>query len=90
MTSGYFFVELYIGQTAMLCKTITEQDLLMYSAVCLDANPLHMDDAAGCQSGFGGRIAVGRSDLGVAGHPLAVTGHDLPATIAEIPRPGED
>ena len=65
MTSGYFFDDLYIGQTATLCKTITEQDLLMYSAVCLDTNPIHMDDAAGCQSGFGGRIAHGMLSAGL-------------------------
>jgi 3-hydroxybutyryl-CoA dehydratase len=65
MTSGYFFDGLYIGQTATLCKTITEHDLLMYSAVCLDTNPIHMDDAAECHSGFGGRIAHGMLSAGL-------------------------
>jgi 3-hydroxybutyryl-CoA dehydratase len=48
-----------IGANADWYKLVTEQDLLIYIAVCLDTNPIPMDDAAGCQSGFGGRIAHG-------------------------------
>jgi 3-hydroxybutyryl-CoA dehydratase len=65
MTSGYFFDELHLGQTASLSKTITEEDLLMYSMVCLDTNPIHMNDEAGRQSRFGGRVAHGMLSAGL-------------------------
>jgi 3-hydroxybutyryl-CoA dehydratase len=75
MTSGYFFEDLYVGQTATLSKTITEQDLLMYSAVCLDTNPIHMDDAVARQSRFGGRVAHGMLSAGLI---AALLGTRLP------------
>jgi 3-hydroxybutyryl-CoA dehydratase len=65
MTSGYFFEDLLIGQTATLSKTITEDDILMYSAVSLDTNPIHMDDEAARRSRFGGRIAHGMLSAGL-------------------------
>ena len=33
MSTGYFFEDLQIGQTASLGKTITEADILMFAAV---------------------------------------------------------
>jgi 3-hydroxybutyryl-CoA dehydratase len=75
MTSGYFFDELHLGQTASLSKTITEQDLLMYSMVCLDTNPIHMNDEAGRQSRFGGRVAHGMLSAGLI---AALLGTRLP------------
>ncbi len=36
MSSSYFFEDLRVGQTAMLSKTITEADILMYSVVSMD------------------------------------------------------
>jgi 3-hydroxybutyryl-CoA dehydratase len=65
MTSGYFFEDLHLGQTATLSKTITEVDILMYSAVSLDTNPIHMDDEAARQSRFGGRVAHGMLSAGL-------------------------
>ncbi len=59
MTTGYFFEDLHIGQTASLSKTITEDDILMYSAVSLDRNPIHLDEEAARQSRFGERVAHG-------------------------------
>ena len=46
MTRGHFFEDLQLGQTDTLSKTITEEDILMYSLVSLDTNPIHMDAAA--------------------------------------------
>ena len=47
MSNGYFFEDLAVGQTASLAKTITEADILLYSAISMDTNPLHLDaDAA--------------------------------------------
>jgi 3-hydroxybutyryl-CoA dehydratase len=65
MINGYYFEDLHVGQTATLCKTITEQDILMYSAVTLDTNPLHMDEEAARKSRFGGRVAHGMLSAGL-------------------------
>jgi 3-hydroxybutyryl-CoA dehydratase len=65
MTSGYFFEDLHVGQTATLSKTITEADIQMYSAVSLDTNPIHVDEEAGRNSRFGSRIAHGMLSAGL-------------------------
>jgi 3-hydroxybutyryl-CoA dehydratase len=65
MTSGYFFEDLHVGQTATLSKTITEADILMYVAVSLDTNPIHLDEETARQSRFGGRIAHGMLSAGL-------------------------
>ena len=65
MTSGYFFEDLHVGQMATLSKTITDADILMYSVVSLDTNPLHLDEEIASQSRFGGRIAHGMLSAGL-------------------------
>ena len=65
MTSGYCFEDLRVGQTATLSKTITEADILMYSAVSLDTNPIHLDEEVASHSRFGGRIAHGMLSAGL-------------------------
>jgi len=65
MSNGYAFEDLRIGQTASLSKTITEADILMYSAVSMDTNPLHIDADAAKQSIFGERIAHGMLSAGL-------------------------
>jgi 3-hydroxybutyryl-CoA dehydratase len=65
MSSGYIFEDLYIGQTATLSKTITDADILMYSAVSLDTNPIHLDEEVARRSRFGGRIAHGMLSAGL-------------------------
>jgi 3-hydroxybutyryl-CoA dehydratase len=65
MTTGYAFEDLRIGQTATLAKTITEADILMYSAVSMDTNPIHIDADAARQSIFGERIAHGMLSAGL-------------------------
>jgi 3-hydroxybutyryl-CoA dehydratase len=65
MSSGYIFEHLYIGQTATLSKTITDADILMYSAVSLDTNPIHLDEEVARRSRFGGRIAHGMLSAGL-------------------------
>ncbi|WP_428488029.1 MaoC family dehydratase [Rhodopila sp.] len=75
MTTGYFFEDLHIGQTAELSKTISEADIQMYSMVTLDTNPIHLDEAVARQSRFGGRIAHGMLSAGLMS---AVLGTQLP------------
>jgi 3-hydroxybutyryl-CoA dehydratase len=65
MSNGYFFEDLHVGQTATLSKTITDADIQMYSVVCLDTNPLHLDEEVARQSRFGGRIAHGMLSAGL-------------------------
>ena len=94
MTRGYFFEELRIGQAATLSKTITEEDILMYSLVSLDTNPIHMDEAAARQSRFGGRVAHGMLSAGLIS---ALLGTRLPGPGSiylrqslDFPRAGEN
>jgi 3-hydroxybutyryl-CoA dehydratase len=72
---AYFFEDLFVGQTAQLSKTITEADILMYSAVSLDTNPIHFDEELARASRFGGRIAHGMLSAGLIS---AVLGMHLP------------
>jgi 3-hydroxybutyryl-CoA dehydratase len=65
MNGGYFFEDLEIGQTASLGKTITEADILMYAAVSMDTNPVHVDAEAAKASIFGERVAHGMLSAGL-------------------------
>jgi 3-hydroxybutyryl-CoA dehydratase len=69
------FEQLAVGQTASLGKTITEADILLYAAVSLDTNPVHVNEEAGKESVFGGRIAHGMLSAGLIS---AVLGTKLP------------
>jgi 3-hydroxybutyryl-CoA dehydratase len=75
MPTGTYFEDLRIGQTASLGKTITDADILMYAAVSLDTNPVHLNDEAARQSVFGQRIAHGMLSAGLIS---AVLGTQLP------------
>ncbi len=75
LTSGYFFEDLHVGQTATISKTITDADIQMYSAVSLDTNPIHVDEEAGRNSRFGSRIAHGMLSAGLIS---ALLGTKLP------------
>ena len=75
MTTGCFFEDLLVGQTASLGKTITEADILLYAAVSTDTNPIHIDADAAKQSIFGERIAHGMLTAGLIS---AVLGTRLP------------
>src|SRR5580692_9033139 len=75
MSNGYCFEDLVVGQTASLAKTITEADILMYSAVSMDTNPLHVDAAYAAGTMFGQRIAHGMLSAGLIS---AVLGTRLP------------
>jgi 3-hydroxybutyryl-CoA dehydratase len=75
MKDGHFFEDLSVGQTASLAKTITEADILLYSAVSMDTNPVHLDSDFAKQSVFGERIAHGMLSAGLIS---AVLGTRLP------------
>lgn len=69
------FEQLQIGQTASLGKTITEADILMFAAVSLDTNPVHLNAEVAAASQFGERIAHGMLSAGLIS---AVLGTQLP------------
>ena len=75
MTNGYRFEDLRVGQTASLAKTISEADILLYSAISLDTNPVHIDAETAKHSIFGERIAHGMLSAGLIS---AVLGTRLP------------
>lgn len=70
-----FFEDLEVGQSASLAKTVTEADILMYAAVSMDTNPVHLDAEAAKASIFGERIAHGMLSAGLIS---AVLGTQLP------------
>ena len=69
------FENLALGQTASTAKTITEADILMFTAVSTDTNPVHIDAEAAKASIFGERIAHGMLSAGLIS---AVLGTKLP------------
>jgi 3-hydroxybutyryl-CoA dehydratase len=75
MSTRHFFEDLFIGQTAALSKTITEDDIMMYAAVSMDTNPIHLDDAVARDHQFGGRVAHGMLSASLIS---AVLGSHLP------------
>lgn len=57
--NGYFIEDLTVGMAATYGKTITEADIVMFSGVTGDHNPLHVNEDYAKSTRFGGRIAHG-------------------------------
>lgn len=72
---GIAFEDLVVGQTARIAKTVTEADILMFAAVSLDTNPVHLDADAAAASVFKERVAHGMLSAGLIS---AVLGTRLP------------
>jgi 3-hydroxybutyryl-CoA dehydratase len=75
MSDGVFFEDLAVGQAAGIAKTITEADILMFAAVSMDTNPVHLNAEAAAASMFKERIAHGMLSAGLIS---AVLGTKLP------------
>jgi 3-hydroxybutyryl-CoA dehydratase len=73
--AGVYFEDLSIGQSASFAKTITEADILMFTAVSGDTNPVHLDAEYAATTRFEGRIAHGMISAGLIS---AVLGTRLP------------
>jgi len=69
------FDQLAVGQSAQTSKTITETDIILYSAISTDFNPAHIDAEQSATGPFGGRIAQGMLSAGLIS---AVLGNKLP------------
>lgn len=65
MSDGAFFEDLALGQTASFAKTITEADILLFSAVSGDTNPVHLNQEFAETTAFKGRIAHGMLSAGL-------------------------
>jgi len=72
---GYAFEDLQVGQTASIGKTITDADILLFAAVSLDTNPVHLNAEAAAASVFKERVAHGMLSAGLIS---AVMGTKLP------------
>ncbi|MDD5296334.1 MAG: MaoC family dehydratase [Rhodocyclaceae bacterium] len=68
---GYTASELAVGMTASFTKTITEADIILFSAVSGDINPAHLDEEYAKTTVFGGRIAHGMLSAGLISAVLA-------------------
>ena len=58
-SAGYYIDDLEVGMSAVFGKTITEADILMFSGVSGDTNPVHLDEEYAGSTMFEGRIAHG-------------------------------
>ena len=56
---AFYIEDLKIGQTAQQSKTITETDIILFSAVSMDTNAIHIDEDYAKTTRFGTRIVHG-------------------------------
>lgn len=56
---GYDIQDLQPGMSASLAKTVTDADIVMFSGVSTDTNPVHINDEFAKGTMFKGRIAHG-------------------------------
>ena len=42
--TGYFLEDIFVGQTAVYAKTVTETDVVMFAGISGDTNPVHLND----------------------------------------------
>ena len=57
--NGYDIEDISVGMIAETAKTISEADILLFTAVSTDTNAVHLDEEYGKTTMFGGRIAHG-------------------------------
>jgi 3-hydroxybutyryl-CoA dehydratase len=68
---GYDIEDLHIGMVATYAKTITEADIVLFSAVSGDNNAMHTNEEFAQSTQFGGRIAHGFLTASVISAALA-------------------
>ncbi|MFK7867029.1 MAG: MaoC family dehydratase [Alphaproteobacteria bacterium] len=56
---GKYIEDLNVGDQAVFAKTITEADIVLFSGVTGDMNPIHVDEEYAKTTQFKGRIAHG-------------------------------
>lgn len=73
------YEDLAVGMTATFAKTVTEADIVQYSEISGDTNPVHLDEAYAAKTMFGSRIAHGLLSASLLS---AVLGTKLPGAGA--------
>jgi len=56
---GFYIEDLSVGQTAIYAKTVTETDIVLFSGISGDLNPVHLNQEFAEGTQFEGRIAHG-------------------------------
>ncbi len=56
---GYYFEDIEVGMTDVYGKTITDADIVMFSGISGDINPVHLNHEFASATVFEGRIAHG-------------------------------
>ena len=56
---GFFFEDLTLGQTAVVARTVTEADIVLFAGISGDTNPVHINEEFAAGTMFSGRIAHG-------------------------------
>jgi len=56
---GYYFEDLEVGMTDIYGKTVTDADIVMFSGISGDINPVHLNHEFASETMFEGRIAHG-------------------------------
>ncbi len=56
---AFYIEDIQVGQTAQQSKTITETDIILFSAVSMDTNAIHLDEDYAKTTRFGTRIVHG-------------------------------
>lgn len=51
--------ELYVGQSASISRRFTTKEVELFSDLCMDKNPVHLDEEYAKKSVFGDRIVYG-------------------------------
>jgi len=51
--------ELYVGQSASISRRFTSHEVELFSDLCMDKNPVHLDEEYARNSVFGNRIVYG-------------------------------
>lgn len=72
---GYYFEDLEVGMTDVYGKTLTDADIVMFSGISGDINPVHLNHEFASTTMFEGRIAHG---MLVASFISTVVGTKLP------------
>ena len=73
--NGYDLEDITVGMSAETAKTISEADIVLFSAVSTDVNAVHLDEEYAAGTQFGGRIAHGMLSASLIS---AVLGNRLP------------
>lgn len=53
------YKDLYVGQSASISRRFTTEDVVAFSNMCMDKNPVHLDEDFAKNSLFGDRIVYG-------------------------------